>query len=617
MEIFENNSKGAKINRQLARLEGPAKKAKEVVAGQDNIEWKKYARAFIGGMAHWHKYPASGLKLKFTNNVIRRQVELKIALLMDMNLGCEVVPREPGDEVTAALLDAAWRFNLERLDVKQTVESVVKDAVILGTGIGKVYWNKSKRELEVRRVDPRSFFVDGKASSFYDLRYCWEEQAMTLQSIKTLWPKADIKAIVNGGEQESDDGLYEDAETVLTSHGDRKMHYPTGVGTQSTDTTYGIPATDVIGSDEDTRYKVQEWWFKEEDGGTRKVVRINNVIVEDKKNPFGHGDVPYFRIIEELVPGRFWGDTSIRHAWPIQKELNVIESVIATNLHLTTANIVWNYSGSGVATSTLQALMGKPGQIFNVRNPAFTPKRDHPPPIQSNLFQYRDMLIDQIGKLMRMNEIVPPGARGWPVAGKIIEQMREAQLVEIRQSANYIVRGLKRMTELGVGTIQEFYKDDRYVRILGPLPAALEGLPNPQNPQEPIADSVDDETHLVRMNPDNMSGQFDTEVREAQWTTPSRKAVLDELKEMNERDPEGVTMLDLLELMDLSSAPGLKARIMRRLRKLAEAAEVPPPSEPMPPAGAMPAPMIDPVTGMPIDPATGMPVDPAMAGMPI
>jgi hypothetical protein len=386
-----------------------------------------------------------------------------------------------------------------------------------------------------------------------------------------------------------------------------------------------IPAEGYFSTGEEAnKVRREEWWIRDDaievtegdEGEVKKskkypkgrlIVRIGSQIVEDKPHPYEHGKWPYAADIDELDPKQFWADTSVRHAIPVQKEHNVVFSVLVNNMHLNTSTPWLNPYNSGVSNADLQTKGSVGGAVINHR-PNAVPQRMPPTSVSNALFEWYDRTKNEIDELMQIQDVVPPGARGYPSSGEVIEQLRESQLVKVRARANNRARCVRRIVELLGATIAQFYTEKRYIRIIGPLPEALQRL---------AADSLGDEEGPVRPNgkggyfvevdPDAISRRLDVSVREAVWQPLSKKAQIDQLTDIMEKQggvpPDApIQPSDILEFM---GGDTIIDRMKRKIAKReAEAAQEPPPQEPPPDMGA-PAQPMPPMPG-PMPPMGGM-----------
>ena len=608
----------AEVCRRLNKMFVRAKAWKEKVAGRDNENWRTLWDFYLGRANHWKGYPGALKKgFQFTNNRIRRNIKIALALKNEMNIAAEIQPREPDDEVTAVLLEAAKGAIWEREDTQKALKDIDEYASVLGIGIGRVSWDPSALnglgDVVIRCIPAEDFYVEPGALDLEQARYVCYERRMDAKEVEARFGLREAPAAPSKSEPI---GEREEGETYRTD----ERAYNVSESGQLSSTTSLIPA-DTYVSDEGKEVIVREWYIRDEtyeevddpeqEGGKlrrrrypngRHIVQVGDKhIVVDEDNKYKHGKWPFFHWVDETDPRTFYGDTSARQAIEPQRELNIVESLIVLSAHLNTATPWVVYAGSGVPVTVLQKQGAKANGIIMCR-PGMKPERLHPPGIPPHLLQYRDILIETIDKLMRIQDVIPPGARGYPQSGEIIRELRETQLVEIRQKAENKAHGIKRCVELIAATVQQFYKTERYVRIVGPLPRALEGLLDPETSEEIVytpGGDVDSGTHFVRMRPDNLKGGWDVRIVESTWEPLSQEVQVEQLLKLNERDPETIPISDIIEFR-MSLGP-MRERILRRIRKKQQAEEQPPPEQGggpgMPPGG--PAPPGMPPGGMP------------------
>jgi hypothetical protein len=613
----------AAINAKLDRMESAAKADKAKVAGDANCRWKHYQNFYLGGANHWADYDGT-LTLQFTDNRIGRNVNIKQALISELKSSAEFQPREPGDEVNAALKNAGLEYLMERQHIREKEERMSLVASVIGTGIGKVVWDADaydgRGEIAVFVVPSEDFYIEPGVADLDDARYVFYERWMDPAEIELRWgikPK-DLQA-----DSDNQDDSWELENTPSRSGG--KTHHIVAAGEDAATTTTSLVPAPYISDDDVEKAKVQEWFIREntydvtagEDGkkrkqkkypGGRMIVRVGRHIVEDKPNPYEHGRWPYYHMVDVEDPKRFWGDTTVRQAIPLQKALNLVVSLIQSGIDLNT-NTPWvNYAGSGIPNDFLQAYGSTGNTVFNCRGPHVKPERLPPPGVSGDLFQWLHENKEEIDKVMRVQDVIPPGARGYPASGDVVERLQDVQMVEIRQAANLRARGVRRRTELIGATMQQFYKDGRYVRLVGPLPRYLEGFidPNDKKREKEIVRSEGDNLHYVKMSPDNMKRPVDTKIVESTYEPQSWKAQVDSLIKLHELDPEAITVADIVELK-FHMGP-IRDIVRRRQQKREEAAQEPPPEPMMPPDPMMQgAPPDMGMGGPPMMPGPGMP----------
>ena len=578
---------------------------RDKVAGSGCRRWKHYTDFALGN--HWKEYDGD-LEVLYTDNCIGKNLTTMANLVNEMHIAAEFHPREPGDEQTTALMNAVVRYYWEYLHIPETLNRVGQTADRIGTGFIKVHWdpsaNKGLGDVRADWVPSDNLVTEPDKVEFDDVRWMCELSWLDPQEVKTK----------HGGLPEdhghpNDNADMGDLQDTAKSGTTGTMYNVAAAGEPTPTTTTGkIPAAGFFSSDsDDEKVRREEWYIRdnaievtEGDEGEpvktkkypngRYIVRIGSQIVEDKPFPYEHGMWPYAKDICLLDPKQFWGDTVVRSAIPVQKEHNLCFTIIANNIHLNTSTPWLNPFNSGVSNADLQSNGSRSGGVINHR-PNAEPHRMPPAPISNHLFDWFDRTDEKVDKLMGIQDVVPPGARGYPASGEVIEQLRESQLVNIRARANNRARCVRRVVQLIGPTVAQFYTEKRYIRLTGPLPEALNRLAADSvgDPEGPIRPNGKD-GYFVEIDPEALAKDYDCEIREATWEPLSKKAQIDQLIKIAEM-PGGDAVVMPSDIIDLMALGVMGDRMQRRVEKReAEAAAAPPeaPPEQGPPMGGPP-----------------------------
>ena len=618
---------------QLDKMHAAGLAYRDKVAGVGCRRWKHYTDFALGN--HWDDYDGN-LQVLYTDNRLGSNLRTKADLVNEMHIAAEFHPREPQDQEASALMNAVVKYYWEYLEVPETLDCGGMVADRIGTGIFKVSWDPHAGELGDPRIDhiPSENIVTEPGKRKFDhMRWMCEDSWLDPKEAETKY--GALPDDIGSPNPVPDMGdMHESA--VASTTGSMKMLAAAGEAVPST-TTGKVPADSFFSTTNDAeKVHRQEWYVRDDaievtegdEGAVKKakkypngrfIVRIGSQIVEDKPFPYEHGKWPYARDVDELDPKNFWADTSVRRAIPVQKEHNVCFTIMANNMHLNTSTPWMNPFNSGVSNADLQTKGSTGGAVINHR-PNAEPKRMPPAAISNALFEWYDRTKNEIDELMQIQDVVPPGARGYPSSGEVIEQLRESQLVKVRARANNRARCVRRIVMLLGATIAQFYTEKRYIRITGPLPEALQHLAADSigNDEGPVRPNGKD-GYFIEIDPKAISAKLDTEIRDAVWEPLSKKAQIDQLSDLMEKQgavaPDApIQPSDLLPLMQLGVfGDVLRRKIEKREADLAAAPPEPPPG-PDPMAGGDPSMMGGPP--MPMGPMPGpMPQGPPMGGM--
>ena len=590
------------INLKLDKLREMGEESRAEVAGPDGARWKAFTDFFVGGENHWNGYTGT-LPMQFTYNRTGRNILVKMGLLVDANMTGDCLPRGPEDEIGAIVLDLSKECVWERQGIPRKNERIMMSALVCGTGIGKVVWDKDafrgEGEVDVLPIPITGFFMEPGALTVADARWVMYERMMDVAEVRS---KFGLRPKEVSETELAEKDLFKIEDTGSSGGTSEFMMGPVDYGEEPDATVSDtlVPAADYVsGLAGSQKVLVQEFMiedvsYSEEDEeyedvsydvetgeetvekktrkkkrphfpGGRVITRVGREIVVDEPNPFEHGEWPYFFMIDQLDPHRAHGDTTIRSAMPIQKELNLVGTVLAWNIHMNTATTWILYRGSGVTAKDLKREGNKPGGVLFCNHPALKPERAAPPMLQGNLFDAFDALVEQIDKVMMINDTMPPNAKGWPSSGEVVNELRESALVEIRKTMHNMSAGIQREVMLICETMKQFYTTDRFVRVVGPLSPQLESAMTPGG-DAVVAGEYDEmswkeQIRFVTADPEMLKAHVDYRVTPATWEPLSKQKSVELLMQMHELDSEAVPLSIPMSIMDFP----MKAQAMRSI----------------------------------------------------
>jgi hypothetical protein len=579
---------------RLDKMLSRAKAEKAKVAGTENEIWLTLWDFYIGGENHWKGYPGvlTGYQ-RHTYNRIGRNIEIAEALLDEMHSSAEVQPVEPTDEVSAALLDVGKDVIAAREYNQRALSLASRYARIIGTGIVKVWWDASLHDglgdVRWQMWPSDDWWMDPGSLDIEFARYVITETRMDRAEAESKWGVKDVE-----GAPPKQSELGERVETGGSSERETTNTIATD-GSDAGGTTYLMPGSAFFTpKDADREVVVREHWIRDDVErwpNGRHIITVGKKIVLDENQEYSHGKWPFAIMVDQVDPKSVYGDTTSRQAIEMQRELNLMLSLFSLGTHLNVAAPWIRYPQGGITAGMLQKQAVKATAVLTCRHPAFKPERLSPGAIQPRLMDAIQMLIENIDKAMRVQDVIPPGARGFPSSGEVVRELRETQLVEIRQKAANKAHCIKRVVELTVSLMQQFYATDRWVRIVGPLPQALEGKVDVEGKQGVMPANGAGDAFWVKMNPDNMRHGWDVKIVESTGDVLSRQAQADRILKLAEADQfNTITVGDVFELEQFGPyADGVKRKIRQRQKDqaamAAQQAQAGPPGGAPPPGG--------------------------------
>lgn len=303
-------------------------------------------------------------------------------------------------------------------------------------------------------ISPYEFEVDPRATSIDSAAWVMRNTVRTIEWIRDHYP---------------DKGKYVKAEQVWLHSMYLKRHKQL-VG------IYGYTAE--VSSDQDDRETmnaavVHEYWekptFKHPDG--RLVVTANGILLYDDEMPYKNllklgFWCPYIHIVEILIPGRFWGMSSLEQMFPLNRNLNRARSQEIEN----------------------RQLHGRPKilvpRLSKIRQGAFDPeageKVDYTPgprgekpeliypqsttTATENEIQHTLMDIQEVGSWHEATHGIMPSANA-PAAA--IDKLQQADETVLGDVEGHLRDGIIRLGRMHLAIVSEFWSEERTVKVTG------------------------------------------------------------------------------------------------------------------------------------------------------
>ena len=599
-----NDQTEADVVRQLDRMLAAAKADKFKVAGNDHENWETLFDFYLGGANHWKGYPGklTGYQ-QFTDNRVGRDVVLVEELLDEMHIAADIQPREPGDEATAAVLSERFQYVWDKEHNREAVSRASLWARICGCGFFRISWDPELEDglgdWRLHHIDSRDLFCEPLSPDIDSARWWAYVRRMDAAEAQTRYgiPEDEMPTA-----EPKDETFGEFADADTRGPSDRAYEVAAPGEAQPTSRTWLLPAHGFFGSEDQKEVEVQEWWTrgdKKHWPNGRHTVRVGPHIVIDEEYKYECGKWPLAVVWDQRDPKRVWGDCAARQSIEMQRELNISRSLEILSFHLNINIPLVNFPQTGIPTEALQANAALAGMVFDGRNPGVLPEPLVKPQMWSQSLNHIDAITESIDKNMRIQDVIPPGARGYPASGEVIRELRESQLVSIRAKATLKGKAIRRAAEIALSLMQQFYVTDRFIRISGPVPKQFLGLVYNPEGEELTEEVLAEGTHWLVLNPDNIKHGFDVVVTPTSWEPLSKQTQVEKVFELAKED--GWKTILPSDVLELEAAGPLMQRLLRKVRQREQA---PPPQPAMPPEQAMMGqpqmPMGMPVPGQPM-----------------
>jgi hypothetical protein len=440
-------------------------------------DWSKRQDYYEGKQWQSEKF-ASLYKSKPVMNIIRQSIQSQLPILTDNRPGFSVLPREPGDfdfaSMVGELVGTWWDNNsMDHTMVESLMDSMILDAAIL-----KITWDPAKEDgvgdINVEVVNPFDVYVPYGAVDF------GKQCPWVLH--RTYKPIADLKEQFPeyADEIKDDSKAATGSKEVSTSDTEVKLVSPID--------EYAPPGMAGTNTGDDQRKTAEVWeiWMSDsaietindKDGKEIKkkkyprgciltVLPNQKIVLQKVPNPYSHGKWPFVRIVDTLLPRKFWGEGEAKVLMQIQRMLNKALAHVFDNLNLM-SNPVWiveddaGISPEQITNQISSVLLCRPGTNANAKI-----KRDFAPSMPPSM----DAVLNLIFRMSEMSSGIgevsqgrkPPGVN----AAAAIESLQEAANTRIRLKERNLQVSLQQLGTQIVALMLQYYREPRVARITG------------------------------------------------------------------------------------------------------------------------------------------------------
>lgn len=384
----------------------------------------------------------------------------------------DVMPREEGDTDYARVQNYLVDYQWDQCDMDKLLPDIVRQMLIYGTSVVKVYWDKNVETVEeeieidtdfpelgsqkvevekttknqpvVEMVDLYDFFWDPKG---FDIDSCGWVAHRTYRSYDYLikMQKQGLYKNVN---------LLEKDKTRPFKGETDKITRTTALGTTDPQSVSGD-------SDKEANIELIEYW---EDN---RVVTIANrtVVIRDDKNPFAHGKKPFVRFVDQSVPKEFCGIGELEPIETLQKELNDMRNQRMDNASLILNRMWLVQNGANVDEDELVSDVG--GVIHTDKIEGV--QALYPPEIPNSSYREETLIKADIQQTTGITDYTK-GVASDALANETatgISMMQEAGNARIKLKMMNIEMGIREIGELFISLNKQFIDEETVIRILG------------------------------------------------------------------------------------------------------------------------------------------------------
>ena len=443
------------------------------VRDEKSKNWIPFYKLFRG--SQWNSKRPSW-KTSEVINLIWQTIQSQLPLQTDARPKFTFLPTEPQDVPFAELLDKICDAEWDKNNWMMTVQEVILDGYITGSGISSMNYDPSlmyglgapvyvSEEPLYCYPDPECNDVNDEKSEGFFKAY-----PVPTDRLKQKYPKRAhlIKSDIQLDKMKKD--KYEFNQTYITENFSTSMSMPElSYGSDKVD-DHGIPKTMVF----ECYLKPKDVEEFAEQNGEEKIYTVkkkypngryvciaNGMILHDGPLPYEDGLIPFSKYVNYIDPRQFWGISEVEQLASPQIILNKILSYTIDVL-LYTSNPIWIVDNS--ADVDTDALNNIPGTVVE-KSPGSEVRRENGPALNPGFTQILDRVINWFDTVAGNSDFSRGEASGSVTAASAIEQLISASRTRIRQRMRNLDGYLKTAGRQWLNRILENYTVPRVYRM--------------------------------------------------------------------------------------------------------------------------------------------------------
>lgn len=408
-------------------------------------------------------------------NLIFREIQSTVPILMDTRPKFEYLPMEPGDLELAEILNQVCEADWTRYNWLNEVTECVYDGHIIGTGVAGMYFDQSKEmglgAICLESEDPFFEFPSPGARNFNKkMTYHVTAKPMPIDQIKATWPngkyvKADVINLARmdvGNKNDVQVRTPVEAATLA----DRSQQYEGSDPQEALVITlylsgeYEIDEKAVEEKAEDGELNIKYVQYKKHPTG-RKIVCANKVILETSENPDELGRVPKARVQNYVNQRQFWGISDVEQLESPQKVFNKMISFSLDVLTLM-GNPIWKVgTAAGVDTENL---FNTPGLVIEADDISQV-QREEGVQLQPYVLQLIDRMKVWFDDVSGNSDVSRGATPNDVTAAAAIQSLQEAAQTRVRQKSRNLDTFLQDLGQLYASNVFQNYTAPRVFRL--------------------------------------------------------------------------------------------------------------------------------------------------------
>ena len=378
-------------------------------------------------------------------------------------------PREESDNQAVEQMSRLVDYQLDRMDFFKKLKMWVKDTLICGTGIAKVFWyrndDKEYNDPQLELVDLMDFFPDPKATDIDSGDFVIHRTVVAKSFLKGQ-KSPDGKELYRNLEQ-----LDESFNAIDSSSQFTFSNKSMTVGEIDAQRSLGSPYRQSVSS----QIELLEYWGvnpNEDDKEWIFTIANRKVLIRNQKNPF-KGRRPFIKMHVDPINHEFYGKGVIEPIEHLQLELNDIRNQRMDNVNLI-LNRMWQVV-RGANVDEVE-LVSRPGAVIfsdvpNGVTPIITQD------VTQSAYQEEALVKQDANNAVGVSDIIQGQLRSADesVPGQVLNKTATGASIAVQQAGSrfkYYLQNIEdALRELGLILYeynQQFLDEEKIIRIEAP-----------------------------------------------------------------------------------------------------------------------------------------------------
>jgi hypothetical protein len=414
-------------------------------------KWKECYDNYFGNIANKSK---PTYKSDVIVNHIFKTIETIRPIMIDNNPRFIALARTEAGIPKSEAIQKALDFEWDREKMRVKLPQALITTLVTGTAVFFLSWDGSDEKIgnvKCKLIDPFNLYVDPLAYSVGSAEYLIYATYKNFNMLKRKYPK---KASAITGAQVKYSELVQDRDKGAVKQSNQVLVLEMWCK------DYSTIEEEITDKSTNQIQKVSKRRYPR--GRVITTAPELNLVLEDKENPYKSGKFPFVVMKDYDIPFEFWGRGDVEQIISPQKYLNELNNQITDNAK-NTGNMQWIVdNNSGIAQGTLT---NRPGLIVR-KNPGTEVRRDNPPPMPSYINEKVQEWKTDIQTISGVHETLAGERAPGVQAGNAIMALQEASQTRIRLKVKMMEEALTELSSLWYEMLQQFWKLDRFVRIV-------------------------------------------------------------------------------------------------------------------------------------------------------